>query len=70
MAVRFNAYAIKKARKKRGLTQQELADKLGWEQTRISEVENGKLKLRMDRLEKIWKALGIKNPRAFFVEDK
>lgn len=51
---------ITAARKAQGLTQQELADMVKLKQSDIARIESGRHNLRLDRLEKIAHALGIK----------
>lgn len=50
---------IAEARKKAGLTQPELADKLGWGQSRLSNYERSEREPKMDDIKAISKALGI-----------
>ncbi len=46
-------YLIKEARKKKGLTQQELADKVGTTKSYISKIENNIKEARISTLQKI-----------------
>ena len=46
-------------RKSLGMTQKELAEKIGTINTRISEIENGKYSLGSERLEKILEVLQL-----------
>lgn len=56
---------IKHLREKRGLSQQELADKLETDRQYISKIENGKINMSLDYLDKIIKALKCK-PADFY----
>jgi transcriptional regulator with XRE-family HTH domain len=42
-----------------GLSQPELAEKLGWDPTRLSKYENNRLMLSLDVIDKIARALGV-----------
>lgn len=48
---------LREMRLKRGLTQQELADKIGVSESYISQIENGKM-VSIKKLDKMAKALG------------
>lgn len=50
---------LKEARKKKKMTQQELADKVGVSRQQISNVENGRNELSVDLAKKIAVVLGI-----------
>ncbi|MCI2170990.1 helix-turn-helix domain-containing protein [Schleiferilactobacillus perolens] len=60
---------IKYWRKKKGLTQQQLADKLGIAATGIRQYELGKRNPKLDTLEKIADALGIEVSNFSLVRD-
>ncbi len=51
---------LKKIRQSKGVTQEELAEKIGTSQTWIAYIETGRNKPNLDMLEKIAKALGVK----------
>lgn len=51
---------ITDARKKKGLTQGELAEMIGVTQSDIARIESGRHIIRLDRLEQIAKALKIR----------
>ena len=51
---------LKKARERRKLTQQELADKIGVHQVTIARLETGKRQPSMDLLHRLAKALKVK----------
>lgn len=51
---------IKRLREKRGLTQVQLANKIGSTQPAIARLEAGKHNTKLDYLAKIAKALGLK----------
>ncbi|WP_405379880.1 helix-turn-helix transcriptional regulator [Phascolarctobacterium sp.] len=53
------AYAIKKARIERDFTQFQLGSYVGLPQTRISEMETGKLDIRLKNLLKVLEVLGM-----------
>jgi transcriptional regulator with XRE-family HTH domain len=57
---------IKKMRKKQGLTQQELADKIGVSQKDVSRWENGKREPSITTLNKIADALDLNISIRFF----
>ncbi len=59
---------IKEIRKNKGLTQDELAEKIGIESTSISNIENGKYYPTADNLEKIMNALNITPQNLFVIE--
>lgn len=48
---------IRNARKAKGLTQQELGERLGLDKTRINKFESGKFNLTLETLQKIAEAL-------------
>jgi len=54
------AYRFKELRKKKHLTQSQLAEKLGMEKGQISKIENGKFNLTLSTINKIAAALGAK----------
>lgn len=51
---------VKKFREKKGLTQQDLADKTGMHVSYISRIERGGENPAYDKIEKIAKVLGVK----------
>ncbi len=59
---------IKEIRRNKGLTQDELAEKIGIESGSISNIENGKYYPTADNLEKIIKALNISPQNLFVIE--
>jgi len=52
------AYKFKELRKKKHLTQTQLADKIGLGKEQISKIENGKFNLTLSTINKIASALG------------
>jgi len=54
------AYQFKELRKKKNLTQEQLAEKTGIEKGQISRIENGKYNLTLATINKIAAALGAK----------
>lgn len=52
------AERLKEERKKAGLTQQQLADKIGTKKSYISRIENGKSDVQLSTLFKIFHGLG------------
>jgi len=50
---------LKQAREQAGLTQIELAERVGCDQSVISRIESGQRALTLDRLKSIAKALGV-----------
>jgi DNA-binding XRE family transcriptional regulator len=54
------AYQFKELRKKKNLTQEQLAEKTGIEKGQISRIENGKYNLTLATINKIATALGAK----------
>jgi DNA-binding XRE family transcriptional regulator len=54
------AYQFKELRKKKQLTQSELAEKLGMEKGQISKIENGKFNLTIATINKIATVLGAR----------
>jgi Zn-dependent peptidase ImmA (M78 family) len=64
---KFNPKALIIARESRGLTQQELAEKLTFPQSALSKIENGNQRIDEDFLTEISKTLNY--PKSFFRED-
>lgn len=60
LKVEILAYRFKELRKKKHLTQSQLAEKLGLEKGQISKIENGKFNLTLSTINKIAAALGAK----------
>lgn len=54
------AYQFKELRKKKHLTQTQLAEKTGMEKGQISKIENGKFNLTLATINKIASALGAR----------
>jgi DNA-binding XRE family transcriptional regulator len=54
------AYRFKELRKKKHLTQGQLAEKLGMEKGQLSKIENGKFNLTLSTINKMATALGAK----------
>lgn len=52
------AQTLKEERKRAGLTQEELADKIGTKKTYISRLENGKVDIQLSTLFRIFEGLG------------
>ena len=52
------AQILKEERKRAGLTQEELADKIGTKKTYISRLENGKADIQLSTLFRIFEGLG------------
>ena len=52
------AQALKEERKRAGLTQEELAEKIGTKKTYISRLENGKADIQLGTLFRIFEGLG------------
>lgn len=52
------AQTLKEERLRAGLTQQQLADKIGTKKTYISRLENGKADIRLNTLFRIFEGLG------------
>lgn len=52
------AQTLKEERKRAGLTQQELADRIGTKKTYISRLENGKADIQLNTLFRIFEGLG------------
>ncbi len=50
---------VKRIREKLGLSQKELADRIGVSFPRISEIENGKGEPRITTIEKVARGLGV-----------
>lgn len=59
-----NAYflgdAIKKARRAKNMTQQELGERVGVQKSQISKLENGKSIITLPTISRIFRALGVK----------
>ena len=55
---------VKRLRTKRGLSQQQLAIRLGWDKSRISKIETGKHGLTLPVIKKLGEALSI-DPAVF-----
>ncbi len=51
--------AVRAERSRRGLSQTELADALGWSQSRIASLETGTRRLYADELPEVCEALGV-----------
>jgi transcriptional regulator with XRE-family HTH domain len=58
---------IKRLRIRRGFTQMELAAGLNTDRQYISKIENGKINMSLDYLDKVLKQLGS-NPKDFFLQ--
>ena len=56
-AMEFNE-KLQKKKKKKGLTQEELAEKIGTKKTYISRIENGKSDIQLSTLFRIFEGLG------------
>lgn len=54
------AQTLKEKRKRAGLTQQELAEKIGTKKTYISRLENGKADIQLGTLFRIFEGLGCR----------
>ena len=52
------AQTLKEERKRAGLTQEELAEKIGTKKTYISRIENGKADIQLNTLFRIFEGLG------------
>lgn len=50
---------IKKKRIEKGITQQELGDRLGYNKSYVSRLETGRMKISLDKIESISNALDI-----------
>lgn len=61
MAVDFNIIGkrLKEARKKKGLTQEQLVEKMGVSIAYLSKVETGKIHINLERLSEICGILGV-----------
>ena len=55
----FVGEAIKKARLKQNLTQEELGEKVGVKRSQICKLENGKSSITLSTMSKVFQALGI-----------
>ena len=60
LKVEVLAYQFKELRKKKHLTQSQLAEKLGMEKGQISKIENGKFNFTLATVNKIAAALGAR----------
>jgi HTH-type transcriptional regulator / antitoxin HipB len=58
LSIDLIGHAIKKARKERNLTQEELGKLVGVQKAQISKIENSIKNARLDTIMKIFKALG------------
>jgi transcriptional regulator with XRE-family HTH domain len=58
---------LRRLRNEAGLTQAEVASRLGWDKTRLSKYENGRLQMSIRVIEEIATALGFK-PEAVILE--
>ena len=56
----WNAATLKRLRERRGLTQQQLADRIGAHRVTIAKLETGALRPGVDVLEGLAKALKVK----------
>ena len=64
---------LRELRLKRGMTQQQLADKIGMSRPRVAEYESGKYSVEnmtLDKAIRICDALHVSNPRKFLEDDK
>lgn len=61
---------LKIARIKKGLTQEELCKLVGIGRTTLSKLEQGKIKPKMDTMEKLSKALNVPVTELFFSEEE
>lgn len=66
---RFNSDMLRFARDLRGVTQRELAERTGWQQSLLSSLENGVRSLTEERVSELSKALDV-SPDLFFQEDR
>lgn len=55
----FVGEAIKNARLKQNLTQEELGERVGVKRSQICKLENGKCSITLSTMEKVFRALGI-----------
>lgn len=55
----FIGEAIKKARLKQNLTQEELGEKIGVKRSQICKLENGKSSITLSTMSRVFRALGI-----------
>ena len=55
----FVGEAIKKARLRQNLTQEELGERVGVKRSQICELENGKSSITLSTMSRVFKALGI-----------
>jgi Zn-dependent peptidase ImmA (M78 family)/DNA-binding XRE family transcriptional regulator len=67
MLDKFNPKTLIIARESRGLTQQDLAEKISFPQSALSKIENGNQQIDDDFLKKVSEALNF--PKSFFNED-
>jgi predicted XRE-type DNA-binding protein len=56
------AVALQRARKRKGLTQEEAADVIGTSQAQVSKMEAGQSSITIDRLIKALASLGVSRP--------
>lgn len=56
----FVGEAIKKARLRQNLTQEELGERVGVKRSQICKLENGKSSITLSTMSRVFKALGIK----------
>jgi len=57
---------LKELRKARGLTQENLAEKTGFEPSYLSDIERGSRNITIDNIEKIAKGFGVDAYKLFF----
>ena len=62
----YLSVCLKEERKKAGLTQQQLADKIGTKRTYISRIENGHCDIQLSTLYKIFEGIGRRISIAVF----
>lgn len=55
----FVGEAIKKARLRKNLTQEELGERVGVKRSQICKLENGKSSITLSTMSRVFKALGI-----------
>ena len=55
----FVGEAIKKARLKQNLTQEELGERIGVKRSQICKLENGKCSMTLSTMSRVFQALGI-----------
>lgn len=61
---------VRNWRELRGLTQTDLAERCGWEKTKICKIELGEQEPRATEIEAIAKALDLTMPEFYGAEDK